>query len=441
MNGKALSRFVFLATTTLLAACGSDNNKIGSTVKGERIAVIEQAKTLEADKGLSNRKPELPREIVNLSWPQAGYDSEHAMPDVEVSKHPRIVWQSDIGEGSDSDFKLLAHPVADRGTVYTLDAQGLVRATGAKSGERKWEFDTTPKDSDDKAIGGGLAIDGGTLYATTGFGDVYALDAKTGHVKWRKSLLNPLRAAPTVANGRVYVVSIDNEISALDAATGEVLWHQSGIAESATLMGASGPAVQGDSVIVAYNSGEIYDLRAQNGHALWNYSLASATQAGALPAIADIRGLPVIDRNRVFAISHSGRIACIDQTTGDRVWESDIGGIDTPVVAGDAVFIYGGEGQLIALTRDTGRPMWVAPLQKLSDPSDKDSDPVVWTGPVLAGGRLWMVNSLGHLASFSPADGSPIDSFDLGSPLYLSPIVVDRTLYVVTDNGTLVALR
>jgi outer membrane protein assembly factor BamB len=186
-------------------------------------------------------------------------------------------------------------------------------------------------------------------------------------------------------------------------------------------MGAASPAVEGESVIVAYNSGEIFDLRIQNGRPSWSYSLASPTQVGALPAIADIRGLPVIDHGRVYAISHSGRMVCIDQRSGERVWEADIGGIDTPVVAGDAVFVYGGEGQLMALTRASGRLMWVKALPKLADPTDKDSDRIVWTGPILAGERLWMVNSQGQLASFSPKDGSPI--------------------YVVTNDGTLVALR
>ena len=441
MNKNGLARIVLLSAAALLAACSDPANKIGSTVKGERISALEATKMLEADKGLKGSKPALPHSIVNFSWSQAGYDSEHAMPYAEVAAHPAVLWEQSIGEGSDSDFKLLAHPVVEHGIVYTMDARGAVTAFDAKTGEKKWGFDTTPKDGEDEAIGGGLAVDGGVLYATTGFGDVLALDAKSGAVKWKKSLLKPLRAAPTVADNHVYVVSIDNDLNALDAKTGDSLWHQSGIAEAATLMGASNPAVSGDNVIAAYNSGEVFDLRVQNGRVLWDYSLAAPAQVGALPAIADIRGLPVIDHGVVYAISHSGRMAAIEQRSGDRLWEAEIGGIDTPVVAGDAVFLYGGNGQLIALARDSGRAMWVSDLPQKVDPSDKDSDRLVWAGPILAGERLWMVNSDGKLASFSLEDGAPKDSIDVGSPLYLPPIVVDHTFYVVTDGGKLVALR
>ena len=363
------------------------------------------------------------------------------MPNAQASAHPQIVWKADIGEGASSDYKLMAHPVLSRGLIYTMDAQGLVRSFDARTGEKKWERDTAAQGSEGPAIGGGLAVDGDVVYATTGKGFVYALQAKTGEVKWQKALLKPLRAAPTVADNRVYVVSIDNDLHALDALSGEVLWHHAGITESATLMGASSPAVESDSVFVAYNSGEIFGLRAQNGRMSWNYSLAAPAQVGALPAIADIRGLPVNDQGRIYAISHSGRFAALDQKTGGRIWEADIGGIDTPVVSGDAVFVYGGEGQLIALTRDSGRVIWVAPLPKHVDAKDKDSDPIVWTGPVLASGQLWMVNSQGKMEGFSPENGASLNRVDLGNPVYLSPIVVDRTFFVVTDNGKLIALR
>ena len=441
MTGTRLARYFLLAVLPLFVACADDENKIGTTVKGTRVAAIEEVKALEPDPALKDVKPALPEKTNPSSWTQVGFDASHAVPHADVSMHPKILWKESIGAGSDSDFKLLAHPVIDRGVIYTMDAHGVVRAFAAASGDEKWRVETTPPKVDDDAIAGGLAVDGTALYVTTGFGDVLALDTQKGAVLWRRALLKPLRAAPVFADHRVYVISIDNDLNALDARTGDVLWHQSGIAESATLMGASSPAVDGDTMIAAYNSGEVFALRAQNGRALWNYSLAAPAQVGALPAIADIRGLPIVDHGYVYAISHSGRIASIEQRSGERVWETDIGGIDTPVVSGDAVFLYSGDNRLIALSRDKGRALWAQALPKLVDPMDKNSDRIVWTGPVLAGDRLWMVNSQGSLASFSPENGAPLDSIDIGKPIYLTPIVADHTLYVVSDDGTLIALR
>lgn len=432
---------VLLVAALMLAACGTGGDKIGSTVKGTRVAVMENIKAIQPDTGLDGLHPDLPEMVANASWPQAGYDVTHVMPNAAVPVHPQILWTADAGEGSSGDFKLLARPIISGGRVFTMDAQGLVSAFDTRSGDLIWEFDTTPENRDENAIGGGLATANGTVYATTGFGEVLALNTTDGAVKWRRMLQNPLRAAPTVAGGRVFVVSIDNELQALDARTGEPLWHHNGISESATLMGASSPAVVGDSVIVAYSSGEIYSLRTENGRAAWSYALTTPTQVGALPAIADIRGLPVLDHGQVFAVSHSGRMASIDQRSGDRSWENDVGGITTPVVAGDTVFVLTTDDHLLAVARDSGRVMWVKDMQHFATPNDHTTDPVYWSGPVLGHSLLWMTNSLGQLVSFSPGDGSTIDTIDIGAPSYIPPVIAGGVIYVVADDGTLVALH
>lgn len=435
--------FGFLVVSLLVAlvGCGETKNKIGTTVQGTRIAILDQTKTLQADRAADGVQPEVPDQANDPSWPQAGYDSTHVMPNAAVSSHSKEVWRVSVGEGSSSDYKILARPVVKDGVVYAMDAEGTVTAVDAAKGHVRWSVETAPKDREDPAIGGGIGVDGATVYATTGFGEVLALDAANGKIKWRRLLLSPLRAAPTIAGGKVYAVSIDNQLSALNAATGEIEWQHRGIAEAATLMGAANPAVTGDSVVVAYGSGEIYNLRAENGRVSWNYALTTPTQIGALPAIADIRGLPVVDRGRVFAISHSGRMAAIDQRSGDRVWEVDIGGINTPVVAGDAAYILSTDGQLVALARDNGRVLWVQELRHLTDPSDKSSDPLYWTGPVLGGSKLWLSNSMGEIVGFSPADGKQADAVNIDSPIFITPVIAGGTIYVVTDEGELVALR
>ncbi len=424
----------------LLAGCGGPKNKIGSTVKGSRIAILEPEKPPEADQTAASMKPEEPPSVDNSAWPQAGFDPSHMIPNSALGEHPKEIWHVSIGDGSDDNYKLLAHPVIAEGRILTMDARGLIHAFTVSNGKELWHYDMTPEDSD-PAIGGGLAIDGKVVYATSGTGEVFALNLADGKVIWRRALANPIRSAPTVADGRVYAVTIDNQLNALDAATGEVLWHHNGISESATLMGGASPAVIGDSVLTAYSSGEIYLLRAVNGRVAWNYSLITASQMGALPAIADIRGLPVLDHGRVYAVSHSGRMAAIDTRTGDRAWEVEIGGVDTPVVTNDTIFVLSADDRLIAMTRDEGKIIWTRELQKLSDPDDKKSDHVFWTGPVLAGGKLWLANSIGQVIAYDLDDGAKGQVIDLDTPILISPIAADHKLFVVTDDGDLVALQ
>ena len=98
------------------------------------------------------------------------------------------------------------------------------------------------------------------------------------------------------------------------------------------------------------------------------------------------------------------------------------------------------DGEVIALTRQSGRIRWVAPLARYEDPQDR-TGPIIWNGPVLAGGRLWAANSVGELVSLSTENGQEQQRLELPGGAFIAPVVADNTLYVLTDDGTLVAYR
>lgn len=419
----------------------SSGEKSEEQKKAERVAVLPSFKSLIPDADISSSTIEIPSPAAGHDWPQPGCNTEHRPGHLALASSPQIVWKTDIGSGSNSTYKLLAQPVVSGGKVFTMDSRGAVAAFNAQNGDRLWRFDTTPEDRDGEAMAAGIAVQGGTVFVTTGFGEILALKATDGKPLWRKMTGTPFRSAPIVLSDRVFAVTIDNHLQALSATNGQPLWKHSGITESATLMGASSPAAEGDSVVVAYSSGEIFNLRAQNGRVAWADVLAVPEKVGALPAIADIRGLPVIDRGRVYALSHSGRMAAIDQRTGDRAWDADIGGVNTPLVAGENLFVVDNNNELVTMARSSGRIIRVKALQKLEDPSDRDSDPVSWWGPVLAGGRLWVTNSLGHLVAFDPVSGEQLEDRDIGKPFFLPPVVADGVMFLLSDGGRLIALK
>jgi outer membrane protein assembly factor BamB len=208
----------------------------------------------------------------------------------------------------------------------------------------------------------------------------------------------------------------------------------------AGLLGGSSPAATNTLVVAAYSSGELYGLRPENGRVAWQESLASVRRGGALSNLADILGLPVIDRGLVFAISNSNRLVAVDERIGNRVWEAELGGVQTPWAAGDYLFVLTNDQQLVALARGTGQVSWIVQLDRFEDPEDK-SGPIIWAGPVLAGGRLWLTGSNGQLLAVSPADGTALARYPLPSAAYLPPVVANNTLYVLSDSGTLVAFR
>jgi outer membrane protein assembly factor BamB len=102
--------------------------------------------------------------------------------------------------------------------------------------------------------------------------------------------------------------------------------------------------------------------------------------------------------------------------------------------------VLSNDGEVIALTRQSGRIRWVSPLPRYENPRDR-TGPIIWTGPILAGGRLWLANSVGELVSLSTENGQEQQRLKLPDGTFIAPVVADNTLYVLTDDGTLVAYR
>lgn len=432
---------VVLATVVgVLAACGIFGDEEDPPLKGVRLNILQRDQSLKPDPKVADLRVVLPRPAVNKEWPQAGGFANHAMHHLSLGKNPKRVWSKSIGAGSSSSRKVLAQPVVGGGVIFTMDAKANIAAFNAASGQAIWSKDVLPDDEDEGDLGGGVAYGDGRVFVSTGAGEVIALEAKTGKEIWRKKVNAPMRSAPTTADGRVFVVTIENQLIALDAKTGERLWDRDGIAASAGILGGASPAVENSVVVAPLSSGEIVALRTDNGRPLWNDQLAAVRRRNPITNLPDIKGHPVIDRDLVFAVSHSGRLAAIDLRTGNRAWDLDVGALQTPWVAGDYLYIVTTNGLLAAVLRKTGRVRWVIELSKFVDKDDLD-DPITWAGPVLAGDRLVIAGSHGKALSVSPYTGEVTGRLEMGEGVFVPPLVANNTIYFLDDDGRLIAMR
>ncbi len=437
---------IWLALVLLLGGCESLGlDFLGAPeappLPGERISVLRLDRSLVPDDELADLRVRLPQPYSNPDWPQAGGNTAHAMHHLALPESVAVRWSADIGAAASDSERMMAEPVVAGGRIYTLDTANTVSAFDAGSGSQLWQVDLTPEEEDDDLFGGGLALADGGLYVTTPFALVFRLDAASGAEVWRSRVEGPIRTPPTVSDGRVFVVSIDNQLFTLAADDGRRLWSQAGaVLESAGLLGGASPAVLGSTVVVAYSSGDIYALRAETGRTLWSENLAGIARTSAAAALSDIRGRPAIDRELVVAISNSGTLAAIDLRGGDRVWQRDIGGTESPWVAGDFVFVLDNNGELICLTRQNGRIKWIQALPAYEDEEEREG-PILWHGPVLAGDRLIVTGSSGEALSVSPYTGKILGRIELPAPAQLPPVVAGDTLFFVSDSADLIALR
>jgi outer membrane protein assembly factor BamB len=426
----------------LLSGCGAwFGESDRPPLPGERISVLEHQRTLAADPQAGLEPIVLPPAATNPDWPEAGGYTTHAMHNLQAGQVARPAWRAAIGAGVASDRPQLPPPIVAGGRVFTIDTEHVVSAFDARTGDRIWRIDLTAKEADDDVEPGGIAYEGGRVFVTTGFGKVVALDAATGKQAWRRAVGLPLHAPPTAAAGRVYVITVENQLRALNATDGSDAWPPyQGLAEVARLLGGASPAAEGGIVVAPFSSGELVAIRADTGRALWTESLAPSRRTDEISALAHIRARPVIDEGRVYAISAGGILAAFDIGTGQRLWDRDIGGLHSPWIAGRQLYQLTNDGQLVCVSADSGRIHWVTQLPTFVD-EKKRRDPILWSGPVMAGGRLLIVGTNGNLLTISPYDGQIVDRRVVADRVSVAPMVADGTIYLLDDDAELTAYR
>jgi outer membrane protein assembly factor BamB len=427
-----------------LTACdnyfGEGSKKKGPPLSGERISVMLLDQQLKPDESVADVPVRLPRPYENSEWTQPGGNAAHVMGHLAGADDLKPAWSVDIGAGSTDSRSLLSPPVVADGRIFALAADGRLSAYDAASGRQLWDFDTRPPDEKDAIFSGGITTGEGRVFAATGAAEAIAIDAASGKQVWRVRLPSPVRGAPTVADGRLFVVTLDNQAVALGTDDGGRLWSHTGIQEVAALLGGPSPAVGGGAVVVPYSSGDIYVLRAENGRVLWVDNLGRIRPLDAASTLADIRGSPVIDTDLVIAVSHSGRIIATDLQSGNRVWERNLGGVNTPWVAGDFVYVLTLQGELVCLTRREGRVKWVQSLPVFTDPKDREG-PIQHSGPLLIGDRLLVTDSEGKVLAISPYTGEILGEVKVGGRIFIPPVAAGGTVYFLGDSGDLSAYR
>jgi outer membrane protein assembly factor BamB len=359
-----------------------------------------------------------------------------------------------------------------------LSNSGLAGSPAPSRVRLLWDRDTGTRE-----VGSTPAVANGRLFVSTMTGMV-ALDARTGEVLWTKPYGRGF-SSPTVFDDSVYVGTSNGTVVRLDADDGNLRWETRLLASTSFTGISSAPKVAFDSLYVGtFNEsggpGEVVALWEGNGTVRWRYSTASihfsspAYQDGVVYvgvmgrynvtnqisfdppygvlALGAATGLqrwfaetqgsvaasPAILGESIVAPAKDGTVYALDRTTGDVLWESEVGaGVSSPAVVGDTVYVGGGtfaaSGRVVALDAADGSEKW----------SFTPNGPVQ-ASITYAGGRVVFATNTDHgtIYALDATNGAPAWSYEPLPSQYIlgSPVVADGVVYAPSDNGHVVAL-
>lgn len=200
------------------------------------------------------------------------------------------------------------------GNLYVLDlqdGQSVKQATVVKLDGRLWSQPTT---------------DGQRVYITSLDHSVIAVDANTYAVLWHEDLGGAVPGSPVLSkNGTLYVGSLASKLEKFDPATGN---HQSVLDAKNWVW--STPALDGDTLYFGDVDGNFYSFDTSTDKLNWN----PVQPDGAITAS------PLIVGDSVLIATESGSIYQISKDGTSKLWNQPGGQIyTTPVLANDLILV------------------------------------------------------------------------------------------------------
>ncbi len=425
--------YLFLALALfLIPACSVQKAQL----KGKRISVFDLQDKLAVASASASLKWSAPAVRNNKTWPQFGGTAAHALQHLAVDGFNEL-WRVQIGNVG--AVSLQASPIVAAGRIFVLDGHATLHAFDVRSGEKFWQraFALTGDQEGARyewsrlGFGGGLAFARGRVFVATGFGTAAAVNAQTGGGIWRHEMRVPFRAPPTIDAEQVYFLSFNSRLSARHALSGREIWSHQGLSDSSSLLASSAVGVAQNVVVAPYNSGEVYALRARDKSFVWTENLADQSAVSS-PSDDGFIAAPVIDRNRVYLVSHAGDMTAINLTNGERLWSQKISGVNMPWVAGDRIFVLAQGGLLVALSAARGEAIWQKKLPTQAG--------VFWRGPIFASGALLLTSSDGRFVRVAPQTGRIVSAVKLAEGFTVAPVVADRKVFLLSTDMELIAL-
>ena len=430
-----------LALLAMLPACGdvisfleAGPKKI-KRAKGERIDVIMAQPKLKPAEGAEDYPVEIPDQAPLDTW--ANRNEAMLTPHIGLTGINEEE-SAQIGKGHAFSRNEVPAPVAAAGLVIAMDAAGVLSAHDMTDiSNVRWRSKAATSEDVDDVLGGGIAVGEGVIYATTGYGALAAIELTTGKTKWRISVGAPVRGAPAVAEAekRVIVLTADNQTLAFDAETGEPRWEHRGIRESAGYFSNTSPVISEGIVISAYSSGEVFAIRAETGSVLWTDTVVSGVKTSASAVFSGIDADPIVQDGVVVVTSASGHMQASALLNGRPLWQQRLGAHTTPWSAGNAIFVLTDTNELTALFKREGKVRWATSLGRL-DHVGRDITPPLH-GPILAGNAVLVVSGEGELMTFRPQDGQRLGSYELDGEMASPPIAAGGSLFLISKDATL----
>jgi outer membrane protein assembly factor BamB len=342
-------------------------------------------------------------------------------PTVRIQK----LWGASVGGGG-KKLRLGLGLATAGNKLFAAGRDGEVAAFDLKSGKQLWRVDTKTE------LSGGTGVGADVVVVGSADGQVLVFAADTGAQRWQASVKGEILSAPAVADNEVIVRTVDGKLRALAMADGKELWSAEQQIPRLTLRGAAAPVIARDVAISGFDNGRVLAVNLADGATVWDSPVSPAHGRTELERLNDIDAAVKVQGDEVFVAGFQGRAAMLALDSGQIWWTRDVSSYRGVDVDDEQMYVSTSQGELVALKRRSGIEVWRNPLLKLRSLS----------APAVVGEFVVVADLEGYVHWFDRATGTLAGRTKSGGDRVTNPpLSVGGNLYVLTDNGDIVALH
>ena len=366
--------------------------------------------------------------------PRGGAASIGSASNVDAVPQGVERWRREFGA------EVTSSPTIADGRVFVTTLDARIFAYSTEDGSLIWErqgpgpMDASPIVADDR------------LYIAYRNSRLAALEIDTGEVIWESVISNPLFSWVNVADGSVYLSSQNGVIQSFDAGTGEKRWE----IDTGDGMFAP-PSISEGMVIIPTRGNQVLVLVGETGQTRLSYVVPGAVEGAAAvshgsAAFGDVRGfvraINIRSQNlplektvlRFWSQFYIWGLAPFPPAQSGTVWTQSIREEvwADAAITGNRAFFATREGNVYAFTLSGGQELWKTALGE---------EPARTGSPTVVNDVLYIGSQTGHLHALDIVTGDHVWSLDLGDSVSSAPAYADGSLFVLTDNGALIAFN
>ena len=430
---------LLIITFALFLGCSSDKDtKLQNAVDifnndNELSSIINQKQDAKLD---------VVRNIKNISNAKS-YNLTNSFIKFPLSKS----WQVNTNQMIDDKNPYLPDPIYLSQNLFLLNNYGILYKIEANKGKLIWNKSIF-KNLENTIIGtpaisGKLSNDGKvTIYAHNGYDEIQAINGDNGELIWKKKHYLPIRGGITSYKNSILISDFDGNILSINNENGTTNWSVFLGSDYNSVYTSARPIVAKNKIIVPGTGGAFFILSGDKGQVLWNENISSNKQLPKIFHSGDIIANPIYHEGVVYIVSQSGFTAAFDIDTSEELWNIPVGGIETPTLSGETIFVNGNMGLLAAIDISSGKLRWKKKYPSYVNENSLFSDKkvAIYKGPTLAGSKILLSNLEGKIIIIDANNGNEINTLDINE-LALAPIPVDKKIFFLTKKGKLLAYK